>query len=153
MTFRQNFIDISLLDFSALFAVFCLLLFIGAMVHSRCVLIVFSICGLFSIIVLWLLSSVSCYLSIYQALFLTWLSYRCVECVVLRMSNNIMNISPFLFQVYIASAVALADFCHKPSPWVQYALGEQLDYDVSEYYLSCRPGVSNPFDNFLSVRQ
>ena len=75
------------------------------------------------------------------------------ECVVLRMSNNIMNISPFLFQVYIASAVALADFCHKPSPWVQYALGEQLDYDVSEYYLSCRPGVSNPFDNFLSVRK
>ena len=49
--------------------------------------------------------------------------------------------------------MALADFCHKPSPWVQYALGEQLDYDVSEYYLSCRPGVSNPFDNFLSVRK
>ena len=44
---------------AAVFALFCLLLFIGAMVHSRCVLIVFSICGLFSIILLWLLSSVS----------------------------------------------------------------------------------------------
>ena len=49
--------------------------------------------------------------------------------------------------------MALADFCHKPTPWVQYALGEQLDYDVSQYYLTCRPGVSNPFDNFLSVRK
>ena len=53
--------------------------------------------------------------------------------------------------MYIASAVALADFCHEPTPWVKYALGEQLDYDVSEYYLTCRPGVSNPFGNFLSV--
>ena len=40
------------------------------MVHSRCVLIVFSICGLFSIIVLWLLSSVSC--SFFESRRLTW---------------------------------------------------------------------------------
>ncbi len=93
-----------------MFALFCLLLFVGAMVHSRCVLIVFSICGLFSIIILWLLAS-----------------------------------------VYVASAVALADFCHQPTPFVQYALGEQLDYDVTEYYLKCKPGASNPFDNFISV--
>lgn len=56
--------------FPALFAVFCLLLFIGAMVHSRCVLIVFSICGLFSIIVLWLLSSVR-YVNLHQSLLLS----------------------------------------------------------------------------------
>jgi hypothetical protein len=80
------------------------------MIHSRCVLIVFSICGLISIITLWLLAS-----------------------------------------IYIASAVALADFCHQPTPWVQYALGEQLDHEVTEYYLKCKSGISNPFDNFIGV--
>lgn len=39
-------------------SLFCLLLFIGAIVHSRGTLILFSVCGLFSIIVLWLLSAV-----------------------------------------------------------------------------------------------
>jgi len=39
-------------------SVFCLLLFIGAIVHSRGTLILFSVCGLFSIIVLWLLAAV-----------------------------------------------------------------------------------------------
>ena len=42
----------------AIFTLFCLLLFVGAIVHSRCVLILFSVCGLFSIIFLWLLASV-----------------------------------------------------------------------------------------------
>ena len=37
---------------------FCLLLFIGAIVHSRGTLILFSVCGLFSIILLWLLASI-----------------------------------------------------------------------------------------------
>ena len=41
-----------------LFSLFCLLLFIGAIVHSRATLIVFSVCGLFSIILLWLLASI-----------------------------------------------------------------------------------------------
>jgi len=35
-----------------IFAIFCLLLFIGAIVHSRCILIMFSVFGLFSIIFL-----------------------------------------------------------------------------------------------------
>ena len=39
-------------------SVFCLLLFIGAIVHSRGILILFSVCGLFSIILLWLLAAV-----------------------------------------------------------------------------------------------
>ncbi|TRY79341.1 hypothetical protein TCAL_06552 [Tigriopus californicus] len=42
----------------ALFGLFCLLLFVGAIVHSRCVLILFSVCGLFSIIMLWLFASI-----------------------------------------------------------------------------------------------
>ena len=42
----------------AIFTMFCFLLFVGAIVHSRCVLILFSVCGLFSIILLWLLASV-----------------------------------------------------------------------------------------------
>ena len=41
-----------------LFSLFCLLLFIGAIVHSRATLIIFSVCGLFSIILLWLLASI-----------------------------------------------------------------------------------------------
>lgn len=36
-----------------LFSLFCLLLFLGAIVHSRATLIIFSVCGLFSIILLW----------------------------------------------------------------------------------------------------
>ena len=39
-------------------SVFCLLLFIGAIVHSRGTLILFSVCGLFSIILLWLITAV-----------------------------------------------------------------------------------------------
>ena len=39
-------------------SVFCLLLFIGAIVHSRGTLILFSVCGLFSIILFWLLAAV-----------------------------------------------------------------------------------------------
>jgi hypothetical protein len=39
-------------------SLFCLLLFIGAIVHSRGTLILFSVCGLFSIILLWLLASI-----------------------------------------------------------------------------------------------
>jgi len=42
----------------SIFTLFCLLLFVGAIIHSRCVLILFSVCGLFSIIFLWLLASV-----------------------------------------------------------------------------------------------
>jgi hypothetical protein len=68
-----------------LFSLFCLLLFIGAIVHSRATLIVFSVCGLFSIILLWLLAS-----------------------------------------IYVTMAVALADFCYKPTPWVQHALKHKL---------------------------
>jgi len=49
-----------------LFSLFCLLLFIGAIVHSRAILILFSVCGLFSVILLWLLSSL--YLTISVAL-------------------------------------------------------------------------------------
>ena len=43
---------------AGIFTLFCLLLFVGAIIHSRCVLILFSVCGLFSIIFLWLLASV-----------------------------------------------------------------------------------------------
>eukprot|EP00096_Caligus_rogercresseyi_P005377 TRINITY_DN2074_c0_g1_i8.p1 TRINITY_DN2074_c0_g1~~TRINITY_DN2074_c0_g1_i8.p1 ORF type:complete len:636 (-),score=202.48 TRINITY_DN2074_c0_g1_i8:1182-3089(-) len=41
-----------------LLTLFCLLLFVGAIIHSRCILILFSVLGLFSIILLWLLSSI-----------------------------------------------------------------------------------------------
>jgi len=80
------------------FSLFCLLLFIGAIVHSRATLIVFSVCGLFSIILLWLLAS-----------------------------------------IYVTMAVALADFCYRPTPWVQRALNGtfNLTEDVSNYYLRC----------------
>ena len=67
--------------FSGIFTLFCLLLFVGAIIHSRCVLILFSVCGLFSIIFLWLLAS-----------------------------------------VYTTAAVALADFCFDPTPWVKHIL-------------------------------
>jgi len=40
------------------FSLFCILLFIGAIVHSRATLIIFSVCGLFSIILLWLMASI-----------------------------------------------------------------------------------------------
>ena len=73
----------------ALFALFCLLLFVGAIVHSRCVLILFSVCGLFSIILLWLLAS-----------------------------------------LYTGAAVALADFCYQPTPWVQHVLSGTLNEEV-----------------------
>ncbi len=96
----------------AVFALFCLLLFVGAVVHSRCVLILFSVCGLFSIILLWLLSS-----------------------------------------VYVATAVALGDFCYDPTPWVKHALyrNAKLDEDITSYYLQCAPGKMNPFDAYLQV--
>jgi len=81
-----------------LFSLFCLLLFIGAIVHSRATLIIFSVCGLFSIILLWLLAS-----------------------------------------IYVTMAVALADFCYKPTPWVQLALNHSFNMteEVSNYYLRC----------------
>lgn len=81
-----------------LFSLFCLLLFIGAIVHSRATLIVFSVCGLFSIILLWLLAS-----------------------------------------IYVTMAVALADFCYRPTPWVQGALNHSFNVttDVANYYLKC----------------
>uniref|UniRef100_A0A0K2V9Q3 Protein tweety homolog n=1 Tax=Lepeophtheirus salmonis TaxID=72036 RepID=A0A0K2V9Q3_LEPSM len=50
-----------------LFTLFCLLLFVGAIIHSRCILILFSVLGLFSIILLWLLSSVYITISVATA--------------------------------------------------------------------------------------
>lgn len=90
-----------------LFSLFCLLLFIGAIVHSRATLIIFSVCGLFSIILLWLLAS-----------------------------------------IYVTMAVALADFCYKPTPWVQLALNHSFNMseEVSNYYLRCpQYNKQNPF--------
>ena len=95
------------------FSLFCILLFIGAIVHSRCTLIIFSVCGLFSIILLWLLAS-----------------------------------------IYVTSAVALADFCYKPTPWVQIALNHSFNLtdDVSHYYLRCNEAKKmNPFQQALQV--
>jgi len=91
-----------------LFSLFCLLLFIGAIVHSRATLIVFSVCGLFSIILLWLLAS-----------------------------------------IYVTMAVALADFCYRPTPWVQRALNQtyNLTNEVSNYYLRCpQHNKQSPFE-------
>eukprot|EP00092_Neocalanus_flemingeri_P003862 GFUD01004158.1.p1 GENE.GFUD01004158.1~~GFUD01004158.1.p1 ORF type:complete len:631 (-),score=66.99 GFUD01004158.1:1491-3383(-) len=98
-----------------LFSLFCLLLFIGAIVHSRATLIVFSVCGLFSIILLWLLAS-----------------------------------------IYVTMAVALADFCYKPTPWVQLALNHSfnLSDDISRYYLRCNEhSKQDPFQNALRESQ
>lgn len=95
----------------AIFTLFCLLLFVGAIVHSRCVLILFSVCGLFSIIFLWLLAS-----------------------------------------VYTTAAVALADFCFDPTPWVMHVMQDKISKDISSYYLQCAMGKENPFERPLSVR-
>ena len=95
------------------FSLFCILLFLGAIIHSRCTLIIFSVCGLFSIILLWLLAS-----------------------------------------IYVTSAVALADFCYKPTPGVQIALGHyfNLTEDISNYYLRCNEARKlNPFQKALQV--
>ena len=78
--------------------------------HSRCVLILFSVCGLFSIIFLWLLAS-----------------------------------------VYTTAAVALADFCYDPTPWVMHILKDTVDKDISSYYLQCVIGRENPFERHLAV--
>ena len=95
------------------FSLFCILLFIGAIVHSRATLIIFSVCGLFSIILLWLLAS-----------------------------------------IYISMAVALADFCYKPSPWIQLALNHSynLSEEISNYYLTCKNEM-NPFEKPLEDSQ
>ena len=98
------------------FSLFCMLLFIGAIVHSRATLILFSVCGLFSIILLWLLAS-----------------------------------------IYVTMAVALADFCYKPTPWVKLALERSfnLSEDISNYYLKCNDNEArkmNPFEKPLQVR-
>ena len=50
-----------------LLSFFCLLLFIGAIVHSRGMLIFFSVCGLFSIIILWLAASIYITLAVAMA--------------------------------------------------------------------------------------
>ena len=94
-----------------LFTLFCLLLFVGAIVHSRCVLILFSVCGLFSIIFLWLLAS-----------------------------------------VYTTASVALADFCHDPTPWVMHIMQDKISKDISSYYLQCAIGRENPFERPIAVR-
>jgi len=52
-------------------SLFCLLLFIGAIIHSRGTLIIFSVCGLFSIIVLWLLAAIYITLAVAIADFCT----------------------------------------------------------------------------------
>lgn len=96
----------------ALFVLFCLLLFVGAIVHSRCVLILFSVCGLFSIIFLWLLAS-----------------------------------------VYTTAAVAMADFCYEPTPWVMHILQDTVEKDISGYYLRCGTGRQNPFERSLTEAQ
>lgn len=96
----------------ALFTLFCFLLFVGAIVHSRCVLILFSVFGLFSIIFLWLLAS-----------------------------------------VYTTSAVAMADFCYEPTPWVVHILESTVSKDISSYYLKCGTGSQNPFERPLQASQ
>ena len=116
------------------------MLFIGAIVHSRCILIMFSVFGLFSIIFLWLTAS-----------------------------------------VYLTAAVALGDFCIKPTPYIIYKLqGNQhalekkyssasrnriqgpppypwIDEKISKFYLECSPGGDrgrqSPFQQQLSVIQ
>jgi len=83
-----------------LFSLFCLLLFVGAIVHSRGILILFSVCGLFSIILLWLLAS-----------------------------------------IYITLAVAMADLCTDPTPWIQSTVSRawpNITKDISDYYLRCK---------------
>ena len=124
--------------FLGLFAIFCLLLFIGAIVHSRCILIMFSVFGLFSIIFLWLTAS-----------------------------------------VYLTAAVALGDFCIKPTPFIIHKLeGNKVALEkryssasrsmrdgpppypwiakeISTFYLECspitNPGRQSPFQQHLSV--
>jgi len=99
------------------FSLFCIILFMGAICHSRATLIIFSVCGLFSVILLWLLAS-----------------------------------------VYVTSAVAMADFCYKPTPWVKLALERSfnLSEDISNYYLKCNDNEArkmNPFEKPLQDSQ
>ena len=111
-----------------LFSLFCLLLFIGAIVHSRATLIVFSVCGLFSILLLWLLASI--YVTMAVAL-----------------AGKAADI---IFVVKILCS----EFCYKPTPWVQLALNHSfnLSEEISMYYLKCNEhSKQNPFRNALRV--
>lgn len=96
----------------SLFAVFCLLLFVGAIVHSRCVLILFSVFGLFSIIFLWLLAS-----------------------------------------AYTMVGVGLADFCYKPTLWVQHIIKDTVKPEISGYYLKCNRMSQSPFAQDIAVAE
>ena len=111
-----------------LFSLFCLLLFIGAIVHSRATLIVFSVCGLFSIILLWLLASI----------------YVTMAVALAGKTEEKM----FVVKIFCS------DFCYKPTPWVQLALNHSfnLSEEISKYYLRCNEhSKQNPFQNALRV--
>jgi len=79
-----------------LFSLFCLLLFIGAIVHSRAILILFSVCGLFSIIILWLLASIYVTLSVALADF----CYNPTPWVQLAL-NNSFNVTDDITNFYL----------------------------------------------------
>ena len=56
----------------------------------------------------------------------------------------------------MTAAVAMADFCYKPTPWVKLALSHSfnLSEDISNYYLRCNDNEAqklNPFQKPLQV--
>ena len=56
----------------------------------------------------------------------------------------------------MTAAVAMADFCYKPTPWVKLALSHSfnLSEDISNYYLRCNDNEAqklNPFQKPLLV--
>jgi len=79
-----------------LFSLFCLLLFIGAIVHSRATLIVFSVCGLFSILLLWFLASIY----VTMAVALAGFCYKPTQWVQLAL-NHSFNLSEEISNYYL----------------------------------------------------
>ena len=98
---------------------------------SRATLIVFSVCGLFSIILLWLLASIYVTMAVALADF----CYRYQE------QSDHCTIDHFVTIMMI-----------RPTPWVQRALNQtfNLTEDVSNYYLRCpQYNKQSPFTSSL----
>lgn len=89
-----------------IFFLLAIIMFISALSHIRDTLVIFSVCSLLSVILLWGLAS-----------------------------------------VYVTAAVAMADFCHEPTPYVKRVMESSfnLSKDFTNYYLKCNEEEINQF--------
>ena len=88
------------------------IMFISALSHIRDTLVIFSVCSLLSVILLWGLAS-----------------------------------------VYVTAAVAMADFCHEPTPYVKRVMESSfnLSKDFTNYYLKCNEEETNSSQILVEV--